>query len=489
MHADRFPPLAVLAGSIFVALTSAHPCRANMIGVDGVTCLLSDAITAANTDLPAGGCITGNGNDSIAIFGNQTLTAQLPVIASNIAFFGTTANSTTTVTGDTTHRLFFVGAPGIAPAVSFSMLTLAGGKATGGTGIDGGGGGAGLGGAVLIYAGNVSIDNTIFSTNTAKGADSTGAPFLFGTNGWIGSGGGGGGGMGGSGGSAAGAGSISGGPGMSMAFGGGGGGGGRGDTEFGGGGGMGGGGSFGGNAGTGGNSPTAGGAGDYGGGGGWGGAGSVPSASHSGGTCAFCWGGGGGGGQCFSGGGSSCGSAAGPAGPGGFGGGGGAGGSYVSQPPPMGGVGGFGGGGGANGKGEGGGSASAAGGFGAGNASFDQNGGGGAGFGGALFIRSGTLDVHNSTFQSNSAGGGANGGQGKGGAIAALVTLDNGNGNNQGMPTTLPRVSGCANAFAGDSASNAGSLARDNADSFGADATGLQLACNDRIFADGFGAP
>jgi len=161
------------------------------------------------------------------------------------------------------------------------------------------------------------------------------------------------------------------------------------------------------------------------------------------------------------------------------------------MPPPTGGAGGFGGGGGCNGKGKGGGTSSS-GGFGAGNGSINEAGGGGAGLGGAVFIRSGSLDVHNSTFQQNSAAGGtsiANAGTGKGGAIAALTVLDNGNGNNQGMPSALPRVTGCANTFSGDTASNAASQPRDNADTFGADVVGLQLACNDRIFADGFGAP
>lgn len=490
MQADRFPPVAVLAASIVAALGAPAPCRANMIGVDGVTCLLSDAIVAANTDLPAGGCITGNGDDSIAIFGNQTLNAELPVVTSNIAFFGGLGQ--TSIFGDGTHRLFFIGAPGFAPTVSFSDLTLSGGKASGGTGMDGGGGGAGLGGALFIYDGSVSVGNTIFVSNSATGGNSSGTPILFGFNNWTGSGGGGGGGMGGDGGSAAGPSGINGGQGASQAFGGGGGGGGRGDTQFGGDGGNGGGGGFGGSGGAGGSSATAGGAGEYGGGGGGGGAGTTPlMPSQSGGSGGFGSGGGGGGGQCFTGGGGSCGSAAGPGGSGGFGGGGGASGSFVSQPPANGGVGGFGGGGGCNGKGEGGGT-SAAGGFGAGNASINEAGGGGAGFGGALFIRSGSLDVHNSTFQQNAAAGGtsnANAGFGKGGAIAALTVLDNGNGDNQGMPSALPKVTGCANTFSGDSASNAAGLARDNDDTFAADRPGLLLACNDRIFADGFGVP
>ena len=77
MQADRSTSRALLAASILAALAVSAQCRANMIGVDGVTCLLSDAIVAANTDTPSGGCITGNGDDSIAIFGSQTLHAEL----------------------------------------------------------------------------------------------------------------------------------------------------------------------------------------------------------------------------------------------------------------------------------------------------------------------------------------------------------------------------------------------------------------------------
>jgi hypothetical protein len=107
---------------------------------------------------------------------------------------------------------------------------------------------------------------------------------------------------------------------------------------------------------------------------------------------------------------------------GGFGGGGG--GSYVIT---SGGSGGFGGGGGGS-HGYAGGSGGSFGGNGgpASPAGGCGGGGGGAGLGGAIFIRSGTLTLINSTFTSNSATGGNGGsspgmsgtnGQGRGGAI------------------------------------------------------------------------
>jgi hypothetical protein len=140
----------------------------------------------------------------------------------------------------------------------------------------------------------------------------------------------------------------------------------------------------------------------------------------------------------------------------------------------------------------------AGGGFGGGDGavfSFQPSGGGGGGgLGGAIFIRSGHLDMQNSSFTSNTATGGgananANPGQGKGGAIFVVHILGNANANDQGMPTALPTVSGCQNTLSGDSASDAGTTPRDNADTFGVDQVGLTLACNDRIFADGFGTP
>ncbi|BAY78897.1 hypothetical protein NIES25_53760 (plasmid) [Nostoc linckia NIES-25] len=129
----------------------------------------------------------------------------------------------------------------------------------------------------------------------------------------------------------------------------------------------------------------------------------------------FGGGGGGGAGGTFSGNG----------GRGGFGGGGGGGGVKGGG---AGGAGGFGGGGGGSyssagfgGAGFGGGSGS--GGIGAGSYPYSYGGGGG-GLGGAIFIRSGNLNLNNVSFSENKALGGAssgNGGQGIGGAIFAVT--------------------------------------------------------------------
>jgi hypothetical protein len=485
MNIHRLPPLTLLTGSIIVALAAPSAGIAATIVVDGVTCTLNDAIVAANTDSIVGGsaCIAGSGDDSIQILSNTNLTGELPAVISNIAFVG--AGSGPTVTGDGAHRLFFVGSASSAPTVSFSNLSLNGGVAHGGNGTGGAGAGAGLGGAIFIYDGNVSVLNVGFGGNSASGGSASGAPvqgpFTNGT------GSNGGGGMFGASGVGSAATNAAGGPGGSGGFGGGGGGGGAADSEIGSGGGV-GGGAFGGTAGAGGNSPTAGGPGGAGGGGGGGGAPNTAQTAKPGGSGGFGGGGGGGAGTLNG--------TAGVGGTGGFGGGGGVGGSSGNT-LGAGGPGGFGAGGGTSGRGESG-SGSGAGGFGGGDAISNTGGGGGAGFGGAIFIRSGNLNLQNAAFVGNAATRGAsatgNPGLGKGGAVFALHILAETNGNNQGMPAALPKVTGCGNYFPPpgtvNSASDAGTTSRDNADTFGVDETGLELvSCLDRIFADGFGTP
>ncbi|MCB8781699.1 beta strand repeat-containing protein [Planktothrix agardhii] len=74
------------------------------------------------------------------------------------------------------------------------------------------------------------------------------------------------------------------------------------------------------------------------------------------------------------------------------------------------------------------------------------------------------MTLNNATFSNNTATGGngarndisgeTNPGQGKGGAIFAMTSLTNTNGNNQGMPTALPTVTSLGATFTGNNAGN-----------------------------------
>jgi len=488
MKSHPFPPLARLAGAIIAGLASLSCGHASVIVVTP-NCPLDAAIASANFDVAMPGCDTvGDGPDTIEILDDQTaLGNELPPIVSDIDFVGIGA-SWRIIGADGMHRLFFIGAEGSAPTVTFFNIQFFAGIARGGnstSGFNAGGGagaGAGLGGAIFVYDGNVSISNGAFTANSAIGGSSSGYPRLGNYSSGTGSGGGGGmsGAGGGGGGSDEGTLPSNGGSG---GFGGGGGGGG--DTyavEIGGDNGATGGGAFGGSGGVANGSNPAGGG--FGGGGG-GGAGSPSSsvASQAGAPGGFGGGGGGGAGA----GGTTNSTIPGAGADGGFGGGGGGGGSSgFEHGGGSGGDGGFGAGAGAGGTGTYYGGAGAPG-FGGGGV-FESGGGGGAGFGGAIFIRSGRLDLVNNVFENNSSEIGSTSGYpglAKGGAVFALHILHNASGNDQGMPATLPTVTGCANTFTTNDAADAGNTDLDNVSTFGTSRNRLKASC-DVVFASGF---
>ena len=128
------------------------------INVDGVTCTLTDAITAANTDAATGGCTAGSGADIINLQTNVTLTAVnnttdgnngLPVIASAITIEGN---------GNTISR---------SSATAFRILAVAGGanltlnSATVSGGLASGGGG-------ILNRGALTVQNSTLSGNLAS---------------------------------------------------------------------------------------------------------------------------------------------------------------------------------------------------------------------------------------------------------------------------------------------------------------------------------
>jgi len=85
--------------ALAMLLLMSHPLWAVTIIVDEATCTLVDAITAANTDTPVGGCVAGSGADMIELTTNVSLSVAnnttnnysfngLPVIATDITIKG-----------------------------------------------------------------------------------------------------------------------------------------------------------------------------------------------------------------------------------------------------------------------------------------------------------------------------------------------------------------------------------------------------------------
>ncbi|MEG5211439.1 DUF4347 domain-containing protein, partial [Microcoleus sp. ARI1-A3] len=393
---------------------------------------LREAIAQANTQIGADTIIF----DPSIFNTSQTIRLNSQLIVDDSVSIQGTGLNLLKISGDANNngindngdvRLFFVN----QGTVSFSDLTLHGGRGNGGNGAAGGGGGLGAGGALFINGNGtslpaqVTINNVTFTQNQAVGG-----------NGGASNGGGGGGGFGGVGGSGG------------YQPGGGGGGGGLSDSGTNGttGGGTGGGSSFfGSTGGTGGTTSNSGVAssGGFGGGGG-GGLSAVSANGTNGGQGGEFGGGGAGGASQFSG-------VSGQGGSGGFGGGGGnAGIAANGSTDGLGGNGGFGGGGGSGNTGGG-----LGGSFG-GNG-YNAGGGGGAGLGGAIFIRNGSLMLTNATFNNNSATGGAGGfsaqlGQAKSGAIFV----------NAGATVTASGVT-----YSSNSATNASTTATDNSNTYG----------------------
>jgi uncharacterized repeat protein (TIGR01451 family) len=238
---------------------------------------LRQAITDANANSGADtiGFNLGAGTHTI------TLASSLPAITGDLTIVGPGASSLT-VSGDGTFRILSI----TAGTVDINAVTFAHGLHAGGAGnprannaAGGGGGGAvGLGGALYISGGDVTITDAVFDDNNVTGGagGDTGYPSSF-----TGDGGAGGGPAGGAGGSFSGANGTAGGNGGDISGGGGGGaannsGGAGGDAGYGSGGGGGGGRTSGGAGGNGGAGDTFGGSGanaiSSGGGGGGGGA-------------------------------------------------------------------------------------------------------------------------------------------------------------------------------------------------------------------------
>jgi len=135
------------------------------ITVDGVTCTLADAITAANTNTATGGCEAGSGADTINLQTNVTLTAVnnttndnngLPVITSAITIEGN--GNTISRSSATNFRILAVAGGG---NLTLNSATVSGGDASNPFT------GAGAGGGIFNY-GTLTVQNSTLSGNSAR---------------------------------------------------------------------------------------------------------------------------------------------------------------------------------------------------------------------------------------------------------------------------------------------------------------------------------
>jgi hypothetical protein len=155
------------------------PGWAAMINVDGTTCTLAAAITAANTDAIAGGCPAGSGADTLVLPTGSTLTLTnvdnttygptgLPVVSSTI----TIAGQGSTLERGGSAPAFRLVAVGVGGELAVQNLTLRGGIG------DRYGGGVYNTGSLTLTNSTVSGDSAvcgggIFSTGSLTLTNST----------------------------------------------------------------------------------------------------------------------------------------------------------------------------------------------------------------------------------------------------------------------------------------------------------------------------
>ena len=144
-------------------LVLARPAAAATITVDGTTCTLVEAITAANNDNAAGnGCTDGSGADTITLLSDVTLTVAdnsvassdngLPQIVSNITIEGG-GHTISRAANAPVFRLFSVASSG---TLTLNWLTLQNGRTN--KGQHGGG---------IYNNGTVTVSNSTFRSNAA----------------------------------------------------------------------------------------------------------------------------------------------------------------------------------------------------------------------------------------------------------------------------------------------------------------------------------
>jgi CSLREA domain-containing protein len=129
---------ALVVPSAAIALTPGTTITVNTTadGTGGPDCTLRDAITAANSNTPVGGCNAGHGADTIAfsVSGQINLGSTLPAVASDLTIDG--SSQSIIVSGQGTVRVLEVGA---GASLTLHRLTVADGVAANAGGILNGG--------------------------------------------------------------------------------------------------------------------------------------------------------------------------------------------------------------------------------------------------------------------------------------------------------------------------------------------------------------
>jgi len=167
--------------ALLLALGQA-PAWAATIPVDGIGCTLVEAITAANSDSPVGGCTAGSGADTIVLPAGSTHTlisrlpdttdgddryfrrlgyAGLPLVTSPITIEGNGSTVRRENGAPDDFRVFTVGRP--PGQLTLRNTTVSGGRLQGISGFDPDVQGGGL----LVYEGVAVLENSTVTGNTA----------------------------------------------------------------------------------------------------------------------------------------------------------------------------------------------------------------------------------------------------------------------------------------------------------------------------------
>src|SRR5689334_2805450 len=159
---------AAMVASLALALgTSAHAATITVdsladMGMPG-TCVLRDAITAANTMTATNGCAAGTGNDTIqfSVTGTIALMSKLPQVTDSVLTINGPASPGITIDGGGKVQVMVVAS---GATLNLNDLTITGGFVGGDT-PDGGG---------IKNDGTLTITNSTFSGNLASGSFASG---------------------------------------------------------------------------------------------------------------------------------------------------------------------------------------------------------------------------------------------------------------------------------------------------------------------------